>query len=65
MALKSRTDILTDDERMAWKDRDPEAFWEWFTRMNHVEFDEVDNELKHLDRHVPRHRYNKKNPRLP
>lgn len=58
-APRSRSEILTDEERMEWRERDEAGFWRWFTRMNHLDISEAQGEK------VPRHRYNKKNPRMP
>jgi aspartyl/asparaginyl beta-hydroxylase (cupin superfamily) len=55
----SYTDILTDEERMAWHDRDHISFYEWYSRWFKVTLDEARG-IK-----TPRHRYNKENPHMP
>jgi len=52
-------DILTDEERMAWHDRDNVEFYAWYARMVNVDISEAQGEI------VPRHRYNKRYPHMP
>lgn len=59
MPRPTRTDTLTEDERMAWHDEDSVSFYEWYVRWLHIEMSES------LGNKVPRHRYNKKYPHMP
>lgn len=58
--MSKYTEVLTEEERWAWEERDVDSYDEWVSRMIFIEIDELSTGKK-----VPRHRMNKKNPSEP